>query len=47
MKAVSTILILEQNDSTEWNHAASPKKKARAISLAVKIMGTVFWDAEE
>jgi hypothetical protein len=32
--------------SLEWNHMTSPKKEARTISLAIKLMGTVFWNAE-
>jgi hypothetical protein len=33
--------------SMEWHHLHSPsKKKAKAVSSAAKVMGTVFWDAE-
>jgi len=33
--------------SMEWHHLHSPsKKKAKTVPSAVKVMGTVFWDAE-
>ncbi|PNF43135.1 hypothetical protein B7P43_G17771 [Cryptotermes secundus] len=36
-----------KRQSMEWHHLHSPsKKKAKTVPSAVKVMGTVFWDAE-
>ena len=36
-----------KRQSTEWRHLHSPSKnKAKTVPSAVKVMGTVFWDAE-
>ena len=36
-----------KQQSMEWHHLHSPsKKKAKTVPSAVKVMGTVFWDAE-
>ncbi|PNF39637.1 hypothetical protein B7P43_G05674 [Cryptotermes secundus] len=36
-----------KRQSMEWHHLHSPsKKKAKTVPSALKVMGTVFWDAE-
>ncbi|PNF20339.1 hypothetical protein B7P43_G13210 [Cryptotermes secundus] len=36
-----------KRQSMEWHHLHSPsEKKAKTVPSAVKVMGTVFWDAE-
>ena len=36
-----------KQQSMEWHHLHSPsKKKAKTVPSAVKVMGTVFWNAE-
>jgi len=36
-----------KRQSMKWHHLHSPsKKKAKTVPSAVKVMGTVFWDAE-
>ena len=36
-----------KRQNMEWHHLHSPsKKKAKTVPSAVKVMGTVFWDAE-
>ena len=36
-----------KRQSMEWRHLHSPpKKKAKTVPSAAKVMGTVFWDAE-
>jgi hypothetical protein len=43
IKASSTILTPKQNDRT-WSGITLPLQRG-AISLAQKMMGTIFWDA--
>ena len=35
-----------KRQSMEWRHLHSQSKKTKAVPSAVKMMGTVFWDAE-
>jgi hypothetical protein len=35
-----------KRQSVEWHHPTSPRKKFKVTPSAVKVMATVFWDAE-